>query len=151
MAQAIRSRLADAGRLVKVGWNGAACPRSGKIGLDLSAAMERARETILFDYSAQVIQLIRESTVAGLLAGTASAQFYEPPSYGYRGPSRYDYDRGPPHGYDDRYERRSHRFSRRFGDTCVTSRGACETNPAPRGSACRCYIEEFGPKPGNID
>lgn len=89
--------------------------------------------------------------VAVMLAGTASAQFYEPPPDGYRGRPRYDYERGPPRAYEDRYERRSYRSSRRFGNTCVTSRGACETNPAPRGAGCRCYIEGFGPKRGNID
>jgi hypothetical protein len=95
-----------------------------------------------------------------LFAGTASAQFYEPSPYRdrgefrddyRRGPPRDDYRRGPPRGYDDdRYDRRSYRPDRRFGGLCVTSRGTCETGPAPRGSGCRCYIEGFGPKRGAI-
>lgn len=83
---------------------------------------------------------------ATLTATAASAQYYDP--YG-RSP-RYDYDRPPPdydrprYGYDRPYARQ------RFGDTCVTSRGSCEAGPAPRNSPCRCYIEGFGPKRGNI-
>lgn len=102
-----------------------------------------------------------------LVAGSASAQYYGPSPYRDRGdyggdyrdgygrpPPRDDYRRGPPRGYDDDddgpYERRSYRQERRFGGICFTSRGSCETPPAPRGSSCRCYIDGFGPKRGAI-
>ena len=79
--------------------------------------------------------------VAILSAAPAVAQYYDrydrpPPGYGYDRP-RYDYDR--PYGGG----------GRRFGDTCVTSRGSCGAS-APRGSRCRCFIEGFGPKRGNV-
>lgn len=83
-----------------------------------------------------------------LAAASADAQYYDPydrrPAYDYDRPPPYGYDR-PRYGYDRPYGRR------RFGDTCVTSRGTCEAGPAPRNSPCRCYIEGFGPKRGNID
>lgn len=77
--------------------------------------------------------------VAILSAVPADAQYYydRPPGYGYERP-RYGYDR--PHGSS----------RRRFGDTCVTSRGSCEVNPVALGSRCRCFIEGFGPKRGNV-
>ncbi|WP_156639719.1 hypothetical protein [Bosea sp. PAMC 26642] len=96
-------------------------------------------------------RLISFATIAGalMLAGTASAQYYEP--YRGRGEYREDYRRGPPRGYDDdRYERRSYRPARRFSSMCVTSRGTCETAPQPYGTGCRCHIEGFGPKRGAI-
>ncbi|PTM38588.1 hypothetical protein [Bosea sp. 124] len=62
-------------------------------------------------------------------------QRYQPEPYGYeRG---YD-DRRPRYGYDEQpYRPRG----RRFGDYCATSRGACQTQPLPVGSACRCDID----------
>lgn len=79
--------------------------------------------------------------VAILSATPADAQYYDPyhrpPGYGYERP-RYGYDR--PYGGG----------RGRFGDTCVTSRGSCEVNPVPLGSRCRCFIEGFGPKRGNV-
>lgn len=50
---------------------------------------------------------------------------------GYDRRPRYDYDEPPP------YRQRA----RRFGDYCATSRGACQTQPLPVGSACRCDID----------
>ena len=100
------------------------------------------------------LALVALAGVAILSAASADAQFYEPndrppPGYGYDRPRygddrpRYGYDR-PRYGYDRPYG------GRRLGDTCVTSRGSCETNPAPRNAPCRCFIEGFGPKRGNI-
>jgi hypothetical protein len=83
----------------------------------------------------------------------ASAQYYDPyyrpaPRYDYdydydRPPPRYDYDR-PRYGYERPYRRR-------FGDVCLTSRGSCAAEPAPRNSSCSCYIEGFGMKRGAIE
>lgn len=87
-------------------------------------------------------------TGAVMLAATSvEAQYYDPydraPRYDDYDRPRYGYDR-PRYGYDRSYGRQ------RFGDTCVTSRGSCDTAPAPRNAPCRCYIEGFGPKRGNI-
>lgn len=83
-----------------------------------------------------------------LSATSADAQYYDrydrPPAYDYdRPPPPYGYDR-PRYGYDRPYGRR------RFGEMCVTSRGNCEAEPAPRNSPCSCYIHGFGPKRGAI-
>jgi hypothetical protein len=78
--------------------------------------------------------------VAILSAAPADAQYYDP----YDRPPGYGYER-PRYGYDRPYGGRQ-----RFGDTCVTSRGSCEVNPVPLGSRCRCFIEGFGPKRGNV-
>ena len=88
---------------------------------------------------------------AGLVAGPATAQYYGP-GYDRPPPSEYgrrrgydedDYRRGPPRGYD--------RPGPRFGGTCVTSRGACPTRPAPRNSSCGCEIPGFGFKRGAVN
>jgi hypothetical protein len=88
-----------------------------------------------------------------LSAVPAGAQYYDP--YGRPPPPRYDYDRPPP-PRDWEYERRrrwdderSYR-PRRFGDACVTSRGTCESRPAPIGAGCGCYFDGFGSKRGII-
>ena len=92
------------------------------------------------------LALVALAGVAILSAAPAVAQYYDrydrPPGYGYERPG-YGYDR-PRYGYD-----RPYGGGRRFGDTCVTSRGSCEVS-APRGSPCRCFIEGFGPKRGNV-
>lgn len=92
---------------------------------------------------------------AGLVAAPATAQYYgpgydRPPPSDY-GPRRYrdrdeddDYDRGPrgrPYGRPDP----------RFGNTCVTSRGACPTRPAPRNAPCGCEVPGFGFKRGAVN
>ncbi|HEV7329218.1 MAG TPA: hypothetical protein VGN91_29500 [Bosea sp. (in: a-proteobacteria)] len=87
---------------------------------------------------------------------SANAQYYDP--Y-YRPAPRYDYDRPPPpYGYDrPRYRDDGPRYGydrpqrRRFGDVCLTSRGSCAAEPAPRNSPCGCYIEGFGMKRGAIE
>lgn len=96
---------------------------------------------------------------ATLGATSAGAQYYDP--YGRPPPPRYDYDRPPPPRYDDERPRRdwdrgprddfdrSYR-PRRFGAACVTSRGTCETRPAPIGAGCGCYFDGFGSKRGII-
>jgi hypothetical protein len=80
---------------------------------------------------------------------SANAQYYDP--Y-YRPAPRYDYDRPPP-PYD--YDRPRYGYDRpqrrRFGDVCLTSRGSCAAEPAPRNSSCSCYIEGFGMKRGAIE
>ncbi|MGX1787574.1 hypothetical protein ACWIGM_12570 [Bosea sp. NPDC055332] len=90
-------------------------------------------------------------------ATSANAQYYDP--Y-YRPAPRYDYDRPPPPRYDDdrpRYRDDGPRYGydrpsrRRFGDVCLTSRGSCAAEPAPRNSSCGCYIEGFGMKRGAIE
>jgi len=108
---------------------------------------------------------IRQLTVAILAAAVipatmAHAQYFDPydrPAPRYYGydrpppppPPRYDYDRpryydGPRYGYDRPYRQR-------FGNVCVTSRGSCASEPAPRLSPCGCYVEGFGMKRGAID
>lgn len=93
------------------------------------------------------LALVALAGVAILSAAPAIAQYYDPydrsPGYGYERP-RGGYDR-PYGGYDRPYGG----GGRRFGDTCVTSRGSCGAS-APRGSRCRCFIEGFGPKRGNV-
>jgi hypothetical protein len=95
---------------------------------------------------------------AAMLSATgANAQYYDP--Y-YRPAPRYDYDRPPPPRYD--YDRPRYRddgprygydrpYRRRFGEVCLTSRGSCAAEPAPRNSSCSCYIEGFGMKRGAIE
>jgi hypothetical protein len=79
----------------------------------------------------------------------ANAQYYDP--Y-YRPAPRYDYDRPPPpYGYDRPRYGYERPYRRRFGDVCLTSRGSCAADPAPRNSPCRCYIEGFGMKRGAIE
>ena len=91
---------------------------------------------------------------AAMLSATgANAQYYDP--Y-YRPAPRYDYDRPPPYGYDrPRYRDDGYGYDRpyrrRFGDVCLTSRGSCAADPAPRNSPCRCFIEGFGMKRGAIE
>jgi hypothetical protein len=109
-----------------------------------------------------MIRLFLAALVGLALLGPAAAQGYDP--YGYRGPSRYD--GGPylaprqdtwrerrPRSYDAPgwgYERHSPRPSRRFGQICATSRGACYVRPVPVGSRCRCEIPGFGLKRGSV-
>jgi hypothetical protein len=106
--------------------------------------------------------MIRTLAIAALIGAaissvsSAHAQYYDPyyrpaPRYDYdRPPPPYDYDRpryrddGPRYGYDRPYRRR-------FGDVCLTSRGSCAAEPAPRNSSCSCYIEGFGMKRGAIE
>lgn len=106
--------------------------------------------------------MIRTFAIAALIGAaissvsSANAQYYDP--Y-YRPAPRYDYDRPPPpYGHDRPYYRddgprygydRPQR--RRFGDVCLTSRGSCPAEPAPRNSSCGCYIEGFGMKRGAIE
>lgn len=79
----------------------------------------------------------------------ANAQYYDP--Y-YRPAPRYDYDRPPPpYGYDRPRYGYDRPYRRRFGDVCLTSRGSCAAEPAPRNSSCSCYIEGFGMKRGAIE
>jgi hypothetical protein len=107
--------------------------------------------------------MIRTLALAALIgmaissATSANAQYYDP--Y-YRPAPRYDYDRPPPppYGYDGpRYRDDGPRYGydrpqrRRFGDVCLTSRGSCAAEPAPRNSSCGCYIEGFGMKRGAIE
>jgi hypothetical protein len=95
---------------------------------------------------------------AGFVAGPATAQYYGP---GYDRP---DYDRPAPRDYgprryrdfdDDDDDRPRGRFygrpDPRFGQTCVTSRGACPTRPAPRNAPCGCEIPGFGFKRGAVN
>ena len=95
------------------------------------------------------------SLAAGALlaaSAPAGAQYYDPyrpapPPYGYDRPPppRYGYDRPPPrYGY----ERPQYR---EFSRICVTSRGDCNSRPAPIGANCRCDIPGFGLKRGNIE
>lgn len=86
--------------------------------------------------------------ILAVTAGAASAQYYDP----YRPrPPRYDpydgprYDRPPPR--DWRYHRPR---PRPMGQVCVTSRGACNSYPAPVGAPCQCNVPGFGRKRGNI-
>lgn len=106
--------------------------------------------------------MIRTLAIAALIGtaissmSSANAQYYDP--Y-YRPAPRYDYDRPPPpYGYDrPRYRDDGPRYGydrpqrRRFGDVCLTSRGSCAAEPAPRNSSCGCYIEGFGMKRGAIE
>lgn len=75
----------------------------------------------------------------------ASAQYYDP-GYRYeRPPPRWDYQRPQPRwGYE---RPRQREFSR----LCVTSRGDCNSRPAPIGAGCSCFIPGFGMKRGNIE
>lgn len=99
--------------------------------------------------------MIRTLALAALVgvalssATGASAQYYDP--Y-YRPAPRYDYDRPPPpYGYDRPRYGYDRPYRRRFGDVCLTSRGSCAAEPAPRNSPCSCYIEGFGMKRGAIE
>jgi hypothetical protein len=85
------------------------------------------------------------ATLAGtvLLAGSASAQYYDPYSPYYRPPP--PAYRPPPPYYGGGYYRPG-----RVGQTCVTSRGSCYSYPAPISSPCKCFIPGFGKKRGNI-
>lgn len=79
--------------------------------------------------------------------GRPAPRYYQPePDFwddGYRAPPRYR--RPPPPGYGHYPQQRQ-----RVGQVCITSRGACQTHPMPVGAGCRCYIDGFGPKRGNI-
>ncbi|WNJ88745.1 hypothetical protein [Bosea sp. 685] len=102
----------------------------------------------------RIFALVALAGLAALSGTAAQAQYYDP--YGRPPPPRYDYDRPPP-PRDWEYERRRPRYEddrgyrpRRFGEMCVTSRGSCETRPAPVGAGCGCYIDGFGSKRGII-
>lgn len=87
-------------------------------------------------------------------------QFYDPPSRGDGFRGEYSRPRFEDEDDDDdmprrRFrggEERGYRYERRvsIGQTCETSRGSCESRPAPVGAGCRCVIPGFGVKRGNI-
>lgn len=90
-------------------------------------------------------KLILTIATGALLAASvpAGAQYYDP----YR-PPPYGYDRPPPPRWG--YERPRPVY-REFSRVCVTSRGDCNTRPAPIGAGCQCFIPGFGMKRGNIE
>ena len=107
------------------------------------------------------MHFLKSVAIAGLalasLAGLspATAQYFLPD-----GPPGYDRPEGdypPPawrrhreyRDYGRRYERPYYQPRARLGQTCATSRGACDLDDAqPIGSICKCYIPGFGRKRG---
>ncbi len=71
---------------------------------------------------------------------------YDPaPRYSYEPPPR-QYYRQDRYGWDDQPRYRP----QVIGNVCYTSRGSCQTRPAPEQSSCACNIPGFGLKRGGV-
>lgn len=100
---------------------------------------------------------------AALLASVpAFAQYYplpfpfggyqqQPEYYRQPAPQNPYYDNQPSYEYRRGYDRPRYRQQRAYGAICYTKRGSCDLNQSlPVGSYCRCYIEGFGSKQGEV-
>ena len=96
------------------------------------------------------------ASAALLVSVPAFAQYYYPAPapyggyqqqpYGYQQPQQPYYDDQSGYNYRPRY-----RQQRAYGAICYTKRGSCDLNQSlPVGSYCRCYIEGFGSKQGQV-
>ena len=76
--------------------------------------------------------------------------YYRPPPPPPPPPPPY-YDNQPSYDYRRGYERPRYRQQRAYGAICYTKRGSCDLNQSlPVGSYCRCYIQGFGSKQGEV-